>query len=114
MRLGMQNRAELIYRSLLILLFVAFLVIFYRYSENGRYTYHKYLYNNGEDRYVVDTRTGTVYGHFTGDVGEGKKPFSYKSELLTNKEWYNSIEAKQDQGKKQLGQFSRPLEGDTK
>jgi hypothetical protein len=87
----MQNKQELIYRSVLVILFIVLLAILYRYSENGRYTYHKEITDNGDDKYVVDTRTGTIYGRaysfFDGNESLSGTLF-YKIELQTGKEWY--------------------------
>lgn len=65
----MSEKSELIYRCVLILLIVAFLAIFYRYSENGRYTYHKEIGGLIDNKYVLDTRTGIVYGEVDSSVG---------------------------------------------
>jgi hypothetical protein len=59
----MSEKADLIYRSILILLFIAFLVIFYQYSQNGRYTYHRAKDDAYEYQYIVDSRTGIAYGY---------------------------------------------------
>ncbi len=93
--MDMQGKAELIYRGILLILFIVFLFIFWqyaeKYAENGRYTYYHEVYDNGVHRYVVDTRTGTLYGHFHDDENKGKDSFCYKRELRTNKEWIASI-----------------------
>ena len=85
-----QEKAKLIYRSLLVILFIVFLAILYHYSENGRFTYHKEINDTETEKYVVDTRTGTIYGIILSDPNS-KNPqnFSYKIELQTGAIWLN-------------------------
>ena len=90
--MNMQDKPELIYRSILVILFIVFLAIFYGYSENGRYAYYNEKIDNssqtGHERYVVDTRTGIMYGHIFV-VGEDPQDWYYKNELTTGKYWIN-------------------------
>ncbi|MGA8142081.1 MAG: hypothetical protein WB948_15525 [Desulfobaccales bacterium] len=68
-----QDKQELIYRNMLVILFIVFIAIFYMYSENGRYAYfHKEIVKGigtykdidvGWKVSVLDTRTGTIYQH---------------------------------------------------
>jgi hypothetical protein len=80
------NKAELIYRSIVIILFIVLLAVFCQYSENGRYTYHKEIYNTTNDKYVADSRTGTIYGYYEGETFA--KTYFYKIELQTGKVLY--------------------------
>jgi len=66
----MSEKLELAYRGVLILLIIFFLAIFYQYSENGRYSYHKEIQDFIDKRYVVDTRTGIIYGETFSTVGQ--------------------------------------------
>jgi len=84
----MQDKAELIYRGIIIILFVVFLAIFYQYSENGRYTYHKEIEENLINKYVVDTRSATIYGICNRVPGTG---YFYKMELQTSKMWFTPV-----------------------
>jgi hypothetical protein len=85
----MQNKSELICRGILVILFIAFLAIFYRYSENGRYAYNKEIGEGYENKYVVDTRTGTIYEwHFISPPGLSPSEGFYKVELQTGRKWY--------------------------
>jgi hypothetical protein len=55
----------------LILIFAAiFLIVFYLYSENGRYTYHKEIGELINNKYIVDTRSGIIYGEVDTSVGQ--------------------------------------------
>jgi soluble lytic murein transglycosylase-like protein len=56
--MDISNKAELMYRSLIIILFIVFLATFYQYSQNGRYRYTKM---SGYNAYVIDSRTGEVF-----------------------------------------------------
>jgi hypothetical protein len=47
------------FKSALMVLVIIFLIIFYQYSQNGRYTY---VHDPNSDRWAVDSRTGTLYG----------------------------------------------------
>jgi len=48
------------FKSALIVFVIIFLIIFYQYSQNGRYTHFHNPINM--DVWAVDSRTGTVYG----------------------------------------------------
>lgn len=81
----MRDQTELIYRSIIIILFLVSLAIFYQYSQNGRYTYHKEISDiGGDNKYVVDSRTGTIYGI---KVNPNYRTYFYKIELQTGKTW---------------------------
>jgi hypothetical protein len=83
----MQTKSDLIYRGILVILFIILLLIFHQYSENGRYIYHKEIKATFDDKYVVDTRTGTIYGIINFPEGKPSE-FSYKIDLKTGKLWY--------------------------
>ena len=51
------------FKPALLILAVILLIIFYQFSENGRYVYHKEKISDIDNIYVVDTRTGVIYGH---------------------------------------------------
>ena len=91
----MQDKPEIIYRSILVILFIIFLDILYGYSENGRYRYYNEKIENssmtGNERYVVDTRAGIIYGHIDtiGDTAQETNDWYYKNELTTGKYWIN-------------------------
>lgn len=55
--------------AILILVFI-FLVILWQYAENGRYTYHKEIGDLIDNKYVVDTRSGIIYGEINSIVGQ--------------------------------------------
>lgn len=78
----MQDKAGLIFRSVLILLIIAFLIIFYQYSQNGRYSYHKEIQDVINNKYVVDTRTGIIYGMTQSSIGRSN---FYEINLKTGK-----------------------------
>jgi hypothetical protein len=84
--MDIKDKIQFIYKSILVVLFIIFLIILYQYSENGRYGYHKEIYDNYEDRYVVDTRTGTIYGVSLSNKEDNG--LSYKMELQTGKVWF--------------------------
>jgi len=84
----MCEKAELIYRSVLILLIVAFLAILYQYSENGRYTFHKEINDTTTNKYVVDTRSGIIYGEVTGGFTSNN---FYKINLKTGEIWISPV-----------------------
>ena len=86
------DHVGLIFRGILIALLIIFLVVFYQYSENGRYIYHDRSSENQWDEYAFDTRTGTVYGYFSNPDSKEKPPTFYKIELQTGKIWYNLIQ----------------------
>lgn len=44
-----------VYKIIIILLLSISIVIFYKYSQNGRYQLHS------ESKTILDTRTGTIY-----------------------------------------------------
>jgi len=75
---------KIVFRIVLILLFIAFLAIFYQYTENGRYSYHKEIGNLIDNKYVVDTRTGIIYGEVHSTVGQSN---FYKMDLKTGQIW---------------------------
>jgi hypothetical protein len=95
--MDMQDKPELIYRSILVILFIVLLAILYGYSENGRYAYfHKEKIDipnvqKGHDKYVIDTRTGIIYGHiFTvSSIPAYDQDCYYREELTTGKFWSN-------------------------
>lgn len=68
-----------------ILIFAAiFLIVFYQYSENGRYTYNKEMGNLIDNKYVVDTRSGIIYGEINSTVSQSN---FYETNLKTGKTW---------------------------
>jgi hypothetical protein len=52
-----------LFKPAILVLAVIFLLIFYQYSQNGRYTYHEIHDDISESQYVVDSRTGIAYSH---------------------------------------------------
>jgi len=89
----MYEKLNLIYRGILILLILAFLAIFYQYSENGRYAYHREFSEQTTDEWVVDTRTGIIYGYSISDKpGKEQERRSYKIDLRSGKIWYNPLQ----------------------
>ena len=56
----MQDKIDIVYKALLVILLAIFLVIFYQYSENGRYTHYIY---NGEvvTERIIDSRNGVIF-----------------------------------------------------
>lgn len=80
-----QDKQELIYRSILVILIIVFLAIFYGYSENGRYTSFHRETGGMYEQYLVDSRTGTV----CGEIRSAVSPYwqFYVIELPTGKVW---------------------------
>jgi hypothetical protein len=73
------------FKPAILVLAVIFLLIFYQYSENDRYTYHKEISDSFDNRYVVDSRTGIIYGFMKFFPGRDR---FYKFELQTGKMWF--------------------------
>ena len=51
------EKIGLLFRGIIIVLFIILLVIFYQYSANGRYTYR----HSNDDIWMLDSRTGILY-----------------------------------------------------
>lgn len=95
----MSEKAELIFRGILILLILAFLGIFYQYTENGRYAYHKEIGGITDNKYVVDTRSGIIYGELQSSVGLS----FYEINLKSGKVWlkpHKIIDLTEEPGKR--------------
>lgn len=67
--MDMQGKAELIYRTILVILFIVFLAILYQYSQNGRY-----IYIPGDNLAALDSRTGTLYAISAGKAVKAELP----------------------------------------
>lgn len=67
------------HRGIMVVLFIVFLVIFYQYSQNGRYRYTRMRGYN--EAYVIDSRTGeVVLGRVSTD-----KYYAYEWQLEADK-----------------------------
>jgi hypothetical protein len=60
------------FKSLLLFCILIFLILFYGYSQNGRYISHFSGFN--EVTYTVDTRTGALYACGAGGIGKFELP----------------------------------------
>jgi hypothetical protein len=84
----MTSKAEVIFRSIVIVLFAVFLMILHQYAENGRY-----VYSEGGDRttlsygQVMDTRTEVVFGSMATSLSGTK---FYKIDYNAQKIWFFS------------------------
>jgi hypothetical protein len=72
---------EIINRIIMVVLFVILLIIFYQYTENGRYSYHKGRHSQIE---ILDPRTGIIYGN---EVTDEKKINFYRIDMKKGQVW---------------------------
>ena len=68
------------FKFIALILAVVFLFIFYRYSDNGRYIYHKEIGGVIDNKYIIDTRSGIIYGETASSLGRSN---FYEINLIT-------------------------------
>lgn len=63
---GLKMKIDYWFKPIIIILAIIFLIIFYQYSQNGRYTYHKY----GKHSYIylIDSQKGIIYAYEGGQI----------------------------------------------
>jgi hypothetical protein len=78
----------------IIVILVLLLIIIYQYSNNGRYIYHRQFTDSQNDEYVVDTRTGIIYGYTQNKDQSNKvtKEESYEINLLNGHVIYKPLQ----------------------
>jgi hypothetical protein len=85
----MTSKAEVLFRSIVIVLFAVFLVILQQYSENGRYVFSEGSGEIVSYGQVFDTRTGVLFGIKASSLTNRS---CYKFDFKAQKIWFSSCQ----------------------
>jgi len=96
------------FKVAILFIAIGFLIIFYHNSGNGRFAYYNKETSDSvfsiSDRYVVDTKTGIMYGHINsvGTIPSACYYYYYKRDLILGKLWIDGKLVSKETSKKEV------------